>query len=212
MLVIWEPTANAEASDNEPAELYFKDFDNNGSVDPFLCFYIQGKSYPYVTRDELLEQIGSLRSRYTNYKSYADVTLSQLFKTEELKDAGHLAVNHLETTLFISGATDKFEITPLPIQAQYAPVHTINILDYNNDGYKDLLLCGNRNNTKLKIGKFDANYGVLLKGNANGNFQYIDQNISGLKLKGDVRSVLMLNNTFVFGVTQQPLKAYRLVN
>ena len=42
-----------KASDKEPAEMYYKDFDDNGSVDPILCFYIQGKSYPYVTRDEL---------------------------------------------------------------------------------------------------------------------------------------------------------------
>jgi hypothetical protein len=38
-----------KANDQEPAEIYFKDFDKNGSVDPILCTYIQGKNYPYVT-------------------------------------------------------------------------------------------------------------------------------------------------------------------
>src|SRR5439155_23808142 len=41
-----------KVSDKEPAEMYYKDFDDNGSVDPILCFYIKDTSYPYVTRDE----------------------------------------------------------------------------------------------------------------------------------------------------------------
>ena len=26
-------------SEKKPAEIYFKDFDGNGSIDPFFCFY-----------------------------------------------------------------------------------------------------------------------------------------------------------------------------
>lgn len=48
--------AQIKASAKEPVELYYKDFDDNGSVDPIMCCYIQGKSYPYVTRDELQDQ------------------------------------------------------------------------------------------------------------------------------------------------------------
>nr|NKR04727.1 RNA-binding protein [Escherichia coli] len=32
------------ASASEPADLLFADFDGNGSVDPFFCYYIQGKT------------------------------------------------------------------------------------------------------------------------------------------------------------------------
>jgi len=200
-----------KVSDQEPAEIYFKDFDNNGSIDPFFCFYIQGKNFPYVTRDEMLEQIGSLRSRFNSYKSYADITLKDIFKPEELSSAGHLLANHLETTLFTSSLDGKFSVTPLPIQAQYSPVHTITVLDYDNDGNEDVLLCGNNSYAKLRMGKFDANYGILLKGNAMGNFQYIDQSVSGFKVKGDVRSVIDLNKMLFFGIGQQSVKTYKLV-
>ncbi|MFD3004075.1 FG-GAP repeat domain-containing protein, partial [Pontibacter toksunensis] len=54
--------SQVKASDNQLAELYYKDFDDNGSVDPILTFYIQGKSYPYVTRDELQEQVSMMRT------------------------------------------------------------------------------------------------------------------------------------------------------
>lgn len=199
-----------KATDKEPAEIFFKDFDNNGSVDPFFCFFIQGKSYPYVTRDELLEQIGSLRSRFTDYKSYADITLKEIFTEQDLKSAGHLTANHLETTLFIREKNGRFNIAPLPAEAQYAPVHTITALDHNQDGNVDILLCGNNSNTKIKIGKSDANYGILLTGNGKGQFNYVKQTESGFALTGDVRSVAQLGQTLLFGINQRPVAAYKL--
>ena len=158
----------------------------------------------------MLEQIGSLRKRFTTFASYADVTLPDIFKPEELNGSGHLKVNHMETTLFTSDSTGKFTPTSLPVQAQYAPVNTITILDFNSDGNNDLLLCGNSSNTKIKMGKFDANYGVLLKGDGQGSFEYVDQKVSGFKLKGDVRSVLEINNVLLFGINEQSPKAYRM--
>jgi len=198
------------ASEVEPAEMYFKDFDSNGSVDPFFCFYIQGKSFPYVTRDELLEQIGSMRKRFTSYSSYADITIKDIFKADELSSAGHLQANHMQTTLFVSATSGKFSISPLPVQAQYSPVHTITVLDFDQDGHDDLLLCGNNDHTKIRLGKSDANYGVLLKGNGKGDFEYIDQALSGFAVRGDVRSVIEVNKTLLFGISQHPVVAYRL--
>jgi hypothetical protein len=53
-----------KASQKEPAELYFADFDKNGSIDPFFNFYVQGKSYPFVSRDELNDQIYPMRKKF----------------------------------------------------------------------------------------------------------------------------------------------------
>ncbi|PHN01513.1 VCBS repeat-containing protein [Flavilitoribacter nigricans] len=195
-------------SSEEPAEIYFADFDDNGSVDPIFCFYIQGKSYPYVTRDEMLGQLSGLRSRYTTYKDYADLTIGDIFATEELRDAKRLEANRMETTLFLSGS-GKFEPAALPVEAQFAPVYTVTVLDYNADGNKDLLLCGNNSHAKLRLGRFDANYGILLEGDGRGGFRYIDQQTSGFAIKGDVRSVVELDNTLLFGLSEGPVKAYR---
>lgn len=196
-------------SEEEPAELYYADFDDNGSVDPIFCFYIQGKSYPYVTRDEMLGQLSGLRSRYTTYKDYADLSIGDIFATEELRNARRLEANYMETALFLSGAGTKFRPAALPAEAQYAPVYTITVLDYDQDGHQDLLLCGNNTHAKLRLGRFDANYGLLLKGNGRGDFEYIDQKTSGFALKGDVRSVIQLGDMLLFGMSEGPVKAYR---
>ena len=96
----WGLNSQMKASEKEPVEMVWKDFDNNGSIDPFLCCYIQGRSYPYVSRDELLDQIYPLRRKFTSYKSYADATLQDIFTEAELKDAGKLKGLHPATTYF----------------------------------------------------------------------------------------------------------------
>jgi hypothetical protein len=201
--------SQCKASANEPMEMYYKDFDDNGAIDPILCVYIQHKSYPFCTRDELLDQISMMRSRFTDYESFANAGINNMFTDDELKGAGHLQANMLKTTLFMSNANGTFSSQELPVQVQYAPVFTITAFDYDKDGNTDLLLCGNMNKARIRFGKYDANYGVLLKGDGKGHFQYIPQQQSGFRITGDVRSVMDINNTLLFGINQSSLKAYK---
>jgi enediyne biosynthesis protein E4 len=180
------------ASAKEPVEMFFKDFDKNGSVDPIICSFIQGKSYPYLTRDEMLEQLGYLRARFVNYKSYANVTMQDIFSADDLSSATKLAATHLETTLFLSGEDGFLNKEPLPLESQFSCVNAICVDDFDGDGKSDILLAGNSNAPKLKIGKLDANYGVFLKGNGSGKYIYVSQKNSGLKLRGDIVSVLRI--------------------
>jgi hypothetical protein len=202
--------SQCKVSDAEPAEMYFKDFDKNGAIDPILCFYINHQSYPYVTRDELLEQVSMMRSRFTDYKSYADATLNDIFSTAELQGAGHLNANTLATTMFLSDRSGKLHEAKLPAEVQFSSVFTITSLDYDRDGITDLLFCGNINNARLRFGKADANFGLLLKGNKNGNFTAISQKQSGFNVSGDVRSVITIGDKILFGINQRPMRTYQL--
>ncbi|MCY7349276.1 MAG: VCBS repeat-containing protein [Cytophagaceae bacterium] len=203
--------SQCRASDREPAEMVYKDFDDNGSIDPILCLYIQGKSYPYVSRDELLDQISLMRPRFPDYKSYADATLTEVFTPEELQGANRLSANQLATTYF-ENVLGKFREKPLPLAAQNSPIHALTVLDYDRDGKKDLLLGGNANRARLRFGKADANYGLLLRGDGRGQFSVVPQDQSGFGLRGDVRSILLMGNTLLFGLNEQVIRAYRPLN
>ncbi|OOQ57215.1 RNA-binding protein [Mucilaginibacter pedocola] len=200
------------ANSAEPAEMFFADFDNNGSIDPFLNFYIQGISYPFVSRDELNDQIFPMRRKFKSYKDYCDATMKQVFTPEELAKATRLFANTTETTLFLNRG-GKFVKSELPIQAQFSSVAQILTGDYNHDGKPDLLLLGNHSDNRLKLGSFDANYGCLLLGDGKGGFTYQTQPVSGLCVNGDVKSAaeIKINGSayLMLGISNQPLQFYR---
>jgi len=187
----WGDNSQLHASKEEPVELYYADFDDNGFIDPIVCYYIQGTSYPMPTRDELTDQIVSLRQKFPKYDAYADAKLGDILSEEQLKKARMLKADHFHTTWF-ENDNGIFRARSLPVQADYAPVHAIMIDDFDGDGKKDILLAGNIEQTRIKIGKVDANHGVLLKGDGKGGFLYLDQDISGLKLLGCVRDLVTL--------------------
>lgn len=197
------------ATKAQPVELHAADFDNNGSIDPILSYYAaDGKRYPDATKDELLGQLAGLKRRYVSYASYADQTLDDIFP-EWPAETIHLTADRLETTLYLSQPDGTYLTAKLPIEAQYAPVHTITELDYNADGHADLLLCGNDRMEKQRWGKADANTGVLLKGDGKGGFTYAPPTESGFNLRGDVRSVLVMEDLLLFGIRGSKVVAYQ---
>lgn len=204
--------SQVKASEKEPAEMYYADFDQNGSIDPFFNFYIQGKSYPFVSRMELNEQMPAMRRKFDSYKAYADATMSDIFSSDELANAGKLTVNELHTTLFIN-KDDRFVPSSLPVEAQFSAVTQILTGDFDHDGHTDLLLLGNHSDNRLKLGGLDANYGCLLKGDGKGGFTYVSQPKSGLSVIGDVKSAVetTINKIpyLLIGLSGKPLLFYR---
>lgn len=201
--------SQVKANPSEPVELFYKDFDQNGSVDPILTFYIQGESYPFLTRDELLEQFTNKRAKFPSYESFSSAKIEDIFDKEEMKGAGHLMANYLKTAVFKLGTDGKFRPQEIPIEAQFAPVHAIHHFQSPDTGIKYLLMAGNTETGRLRIGKIDANHGLLFQIDQNGDLKYIPQNISGLQLIGDTRNIVKKNeNTFLFNIIGRGIVRY----
>ncbi|HEY8969170.1 MAG TPA: FG-GAP-like repeat-containing protein, partial [Puia sp.] len=197
------------ASDKEPLTLYYKDFDNNGTIDPVFCYYIDGVSYPAASRDDLTTQVPMLKKKFLEYHDYADATIQDMFSADELKDAGPLRANMLSTVWLQNKGDAGFQLRELPVEAQYAPVYAIAAVDVNGDGHKDLVLAGNNQWTRIRFGRWRASHGVLLLNDGKGGFKYVPQPESGLHLREDVRGVLALpGNRLLFGVNDGPAAIY----
>ncbi|MEP7106846.1 MAG: VCBS repeat-containing protein [Ferruginibacter sp.] len=198
------------SGENEPLQLYYKDFDSNGSIDPIFCYYINGVSYPANSKDDLTDQLPLLKKKFLEYHQYANATIHDVFTPDQLNDAKLLNVTE-QSTLYLQNDGEKgFTKKPLPVQAQYAPVYAITSIDANRDGKKDLLLAGNNSWTRIKYGQYNANHGMLFLGDGKGNFTYIPQWRSGLNIRENVRSLQTVNNgnqsQLIFGINNGVVK------
>ena len=207
----WGLNSPINVSLPEPAIMYYDDFDKNGSVDPLICYFIQGKSYPMASRDEITDQMVSLRQKFPTYDSYSNATIEDVLTPDQLKSAKHLSTNYLETTYFENNK-GVFKVRKLPLQANFFPVFAISTADYDHDGKQDILLAGNTDHARIKIGKIDAGYGTFLKGDGKGNFEYIPQLTSGLSVKGCTRDLINIHSLsgdrIIFAINNQPVEIY----
>ena len=67
-------------------------------------------------------------------------------------------------------------------------------MDVNHDQKPDIILGGNLFAVKPEIGRLDALHGLVLTNEGNGNFTPLNSLQSGIKIKGEVRHIQVLNN------------------
>jgi enediyne biosynthesis protein E4 len=202
-----------KADKDHPINLYASDFDRNGSIDPIIECYIGDGMYPFASRDELLEQMVSMRRKFPDYASYSKATINDLFQSLELEQAQKLSIQNLETVIF-ENTGNGFSFKSLPKIAQTFPVYSIAISDLNQDGIKDLVLGGNQSQARIKIGKMDAGHGLVLLGTKSGEYKALKPSESGLNIKGDIRSILEIKQEdsrfLIFGINQNPIKVFQV--
>ncbi len=83
-----------KATAQTPVQLLYADFDQNGSIDPLLTYYVDGESQVAFSRDELIGQMVSLRKKFPSYADYARAGLEEVL-TEEQRPTGRHAHRHL---------------------------------------------------------------------------------------------------------------------
>ncbi|WP_207763820.1 VCBS repeat-containing protein [Flagellimonas pacifica] len=203
-----------KASVDEPVRMYAKDFDDNGAIDPILCSYLMGESYPVFSKDDLVGQLNGLKNKYVNYSDYANQKITDLFSADELEDAYTLEANNFATSYLENLGNGQFKIVSLPVQAQFSPIYAILVEDLNQDGNLDLILAGNFYGTRVKYGRYDANKGLVLLGNGKGEFESVENEISGLDIEGEVRDMQLINGKsekpmLLFARNNKPVLLYR---
>ena len=202
-----------KVSENQPASIYYDDYDMNGSVDPIMCYFIQGKSYPMPGRDDLLAQLPYLKKKFRTYHDYAVADIKGVL-SESLLEEGKYHLAGCFETVYLQNDGDKLTKKDLPGEVQIAPVNSILSGDFDNDGNEDLLLTGNKLHTRVKFGPYDANHGQLLLGIGNGTFQMSRHLASGLIIKGSSRSSAYIESSkgkfVLFGINDDVLQSYRV--
>ncbi len=200
----------------EPITLITKDFDNNGFLDPIMCFYYQHKLYPFAGRDAIIAQIPILKKKFTRYASYTEASIDEVFTKAELAGATYHYAYTFETTLY-KNDNGRFSKQVLPHQVQFHPTNDIIIRDFNHDGKKDILLAGNFLYTETETAEMDAGSGTLLLQRADGSFTFSENRNHGFWAVGEVRELLLLktadgNEAVLTGNNQGPIEYHLISN
>ena len=210
------------ASEKCPVSIYGNDFDNNGSYDAFTSLYLTAsqqdttrKEFPAAGRDDVVKQMISMRSKFQNYKSFANATMDKLFSKEQMQNALILRANNFSSSYFRNDGNSHFTLFPLPVQAQISLLNGMTVDDFDGDGNLDFLINGNDWGTEVTVGRYDALNGLLLMGNGHGGF--IPQSIteSGIFIPGNGKALVKLRSgkgRYLIAAAQNrgPLKIFEL--
>jgi len=177
---------------NHPCTVYAKDFDNNGSYDAVLGFYNQGKCYPLFSRDQLIDQMPMMRKKFIRYKNYSGTTLDNLFTADQKKDMDVYMSRCFESGVLLNEGNGVFRFVPFSERAQLSNINDLVVDDFDGDGIKDIVACGNSNDPAVMVGIYDATSAIMLKGDGKGAFNAVPVINSGLNIRGEVRKLVYL--------------------
>jgi hypothetical protein len=208
------------ASDSFPVRIYAKDFDNNGSYDAIPSLYLPDvvggtkKEFPAQTRDDLVKQMVGFRQKFPAYKPYAMATMDKILTAEEKKGALILEANEFRSMVLVNKGAGKFEMIPLPEQAQWSPLNGMILADLDSDENLDLAISANDFGTEVAVGRYDALNGLLLKGDGKGGFSVTGQDQAGFSIPADGKALSLLksaNGSLLLAASQNkgPLKLFK---
>lgn len=187
-----------KGSKEYPMTLALGDFDKDAKNDPIISMYSQDddgqyRSYPFVSRDLLADQIVRVKNKFRSYKQYAKAQINDI--ASESTPYSTLVCNNFKSTYLENLGNNQFKMHELPMEAQFAPVMGTTIKDVDLDGNLDVLIVGNFYHSEVGYGQYDASLGLLLEGDGKGNFKGQPFTESGFTVKGDARALVEVSTT-----------------
>lgn len=183
-------------SNDQPMFLYTKDMDKNNFTELVPAYYIKNNEdkyqlFPGLDRNQLAEQLPAIKKKYLLHADYAKISMERLKNDYGADDWTVLKCETSSSVWIENLGNGKFKAHELPIQAQLAPINSIVAADVDEDANIDLIIAGNEYQTAAATGRYDASYGLFLKGNGKGIFTAV--NNSGLIIDGDIKDLKIIS-------------------
>jgi len=204
-----------KASKEYPFSIYANDFDSNGNQDIVLSYFNDGQQYPVRGRQCSSQQIPIIKEKYKTYNDFAKATLGDIYGEFGLEESRTLMAQNFASVYLENMGKGKFKVSNLPNRAQISPVNTSLILDFDDDGHKDVLVAGNLFTSEVETPRADAGVGLFIKHTKKNGFEPIAPFASGFNANGDVKHMKIIrlaNDSIGILVAQNngPLKLFKL--
>ncbi|HEX8040786.1 MAG TPA: VCBS repeat-containing protein, partial [Chryseosolibacter sp.] len=177
------------ASAKEPINVSFKDFDNNGALEAITSYYEDGVNYPTASLDVLTNQLPLLKRKLLYHRIYARTSTEELLEFAGKEGVKVLSCKTLSSAYVENEGGGKFQLKPLPLEMQTAPVFGMLAEDVNGDGNLDFLAVGNSYAPDVVSGRCDAFIGQVMLGDGQGGFRSLPVTRSGFFVDGDAKSI-----------------------
>lgn len=205
---------------DQPMELFAKDLDGNGSIDPIFFYYIKDESgkkelYPAISRAQFSDQVPAIKKQFLYAKDYSKASFDDIFPGNKKEGLMKLSCDETRSCYFENLGGGKFKKHILPAEAQFAPINSILCNDMDGDGFMDLLTAGNEYQTDVMTGRYDASYGCFLKGSNNKTFQFVPSTTSGFIVDGDVKDMELIplsngEKVVIIAVNNDSLRVFKI--
>ena len=111
------------------------------------------REFPAQSRNDIIDQLPALKKKYLTYRSFAGAELKDMLAPGVIDSAYKREAVFMQSAYIENQGNGKFEIRPLPSEAQFAPVFGIVTDDLNGDGNLDIALTGNDFGAEPAIGR-----------------------------------------------------------
>jgi len=181
-----------KANQAEPFELYYSDFDDNGTDDLVLGYHNFGELYPVRGRECSSQQIPDVKNRTPTYHDFGSSSLVDIYGKEKLNSGLHLTAYNFKSGVLRNDGTGRFEFMPFPVEAQLSTINSFLTRDLNADGLEDIILAGNMYASEIETPRADASHGLVMLNNGDGNFISVPPNLSGFFVTGDAKKIAVI--------------------
>ena len=188
----WFPAPQgAQVSGADPTQrrrLHYGDFSGMGTTELLESYFVQGQEYPVRRADVLFAAMPALREAFPTRSAFGAASLTQVLQGNKgAQPLSVLEARWFATTVFLNRG-DHFEVRPLPVEAQFAPVFGVAVGDFDGDGTQDLFLAQNLLSVRSDETPQDAGCGLMMRGDGAGGFVSVPSSESGIAIWGDARA------------------------
>lgn len=157
----WGLNSKFKASLDAPMQMYYDDFDDNGTTETVIAIERDGTYYPLLDLNQLAGQMVGLRKKFTAYSDFAGQSIETVMGADALKEAKQFEVHTLASG-FLRNNNNTFNFEEFPSELQLAPIFSFVEYDFDGDGQTSVLAGGNYFGVIPFHGRYDSFPGAMI--------------------------------------------------
>lgn len=185
-------TKYGRPSPRKPAEIYYGDMDNTGTMRIIEAKSSNGNLLPVRGRSCSSHAIPGLAAKFSSYRQFALSDLTGIYGETCLSDAHHFSAVELASGMWENDGAGNFRWEVLPWEVQVSQVNDFAIDDVDQDGTIEVVVAQNEDAREPETGLWRGGLGVVMR-RRSGSWQIVPTAETALLLKGAAQDIELVD-------------------